>query len=287
MAPRRNRALEETSALLPTITSISAPFASTAAAPPVPTSAQTFVADLASVAEAVEKQAVPGDGVADDDSMTDMEYLARRTKRRLEEEPAADGVGVAAKGWVQDDAEAGVRAVSFRSCVRAHASSPRRCRRLSKQPPSSKHRRARTNSFSTRRGSSSATLPSPSARRNCALSSSLLATSSRFVQNVPLLPRQLTCASLDPRPRRRDVKKGKGPCLHHLRLGVVRCSSFRRSRSTLLPGSTSPHPPRHREKVRRCRQGLPHSDSQRRSARDAQAGGRQGHQLGDFVHERA
>lgn len=80
MAPRRNRAVEEhpesaASSLLPAIT---APAPAPASLPPAP------------VATTAESSTEPLDGAAEDDSLTDLEYMARRMKRSLEDAAGED-----------------------------------------------------------------------------------------------------------------------------------------------------------------------------------------------------
>nr|CRX79187.1 hypothetical protein ls5931a1_00023 [Leucosporidium scottii] len=110
MAPRRNRAVEENpeaaaQSLLPST--------STAASAPAPLPSAPVAAKAPA---STEPPAEARDGAAEDDSLTDLEYMARRMKRSLEDAANDDDDDDEVPAWEQDEedrpAEAGIESTS-------------------------------------------------------------------------------------------------------------------------------------------------------------------------------
>lgn len=103
MAPRRNRALDDPVPSLPVVaTARTDPTQANNLSTPVPlkdspTEPLTGVEHLTHV----------GDGIAEDDAVSDMEYMAKRMKRTLDAREEDD---IAAPAWEQEPEESGVEA---------------------------------------------------------------------------------------------------------------------------------------------------------------------------------
>ena len=109
MAPRRNRAVEEDSQAT-MVDSL---------APVRPPSPPSVVPPATPIAAAPGAEREPEkDGAAEDETLTDLEYMARRMKRSLEDAEADDNDDEAA--WEQDDDEKPAE-VSPKSCPFASA----------------------------------------------------------------------------------------------------------------------------------------------------------------------